>query len=476
MSASVYLSVVDLILIFLYFGSVLFVGFRAAKRTRSEIDDYLLAGRTLTLPMFVATLVSTWYGGILGVGEFSYRYGISNWFVLGFPYYIFAVLFALLLAKRIRSTNFVTIPDKLESSYDRRTAILGGVLTFFLVTPAPYVLMLGVLVHVILRVDFIAGILLSTVIASVYLVQGGFRSGVWANALQFVMMFLGFALIIPFAYAQFGSLDFIRENVPPLHLTLHGGNSWQYILAWFFIALWTLVDPSFHQRCYAAKDGTTAQRGILLSVLFWFVFDAMTSTAGLYARAASPDLPEPMYAYPMLAELVMPPVAKGLFYVGMLATIMSTLSSLLFISASTVGKDIAGRLVHSNPAAGGDADATVSRWTKIGMLIGGVFSIALALVVPSVVNIWYTIGTCIIPGLLVPVVASYFDSLRMPPRFAFLAMLFGWMISTSSLVWGKLFDANGVPQYWFGLEPMYPGLIAAVAIWAMGKVKARNLK
>ena len=47
------------------------------------------------------TLVSTWYGGILGVGEFSYRYGISNWVIQGVPYYVFALFFAFLLAKRI---------------------------------------------------------------------------------------------------------------------------------------------------------------------------------------------------------------------------------------------------------------------------------------------------------------------------------------------------------------------------------------
>ena len=47
--------------------------------------EYLVMGRTLALPAFVATLVSTWYGGVLGVGEYSYRYGISNWLVFGLP-------------------------------------------------------------------------------------------------------------------------------------------------------------------------------------------------------------------------------------------------------------------------------------------------------------------------------------------------------------------------------------------------------
>ena len=72
------LSVYDWSVIVLYFAAVVFVGFRAARRAGNHIDEYLVAGRSLTLPVFVATLVSTWYGGILGVGEFSYRYGVAT--------------------------------------------------------------------------------------------------------------------------------------------------------------------------------------------------------------------------------------------------------------------------------------------------------------------------------------------------------------------------------------------------------------
>jgi SSS family solute:Na+ symporter len=90
----------------------------------------LLAGRTVTLPAFVATLVSTWYGGILGIGEYAYLNGISNWVLFGLPYYFFALLFALFLAKRVRASRLVTIPDKLYQTYDLKTSLLGGLLTF----------------------------------------------------------------------------------------------------------------------------------------------------------------------------------------------------------------------------------------------------------------------------------------------------------------------------------------------------------
>ena len=460
----VHLSPADIILILAYFAGVVYIGFRATRKAQSDADEFLLAGRTLTLPIFVATLVSTWYGGVLGVGEFSYRYGISNWIVFGVPYYVFALVFALFLAKKVRATNLYTIPDKLEQSYDRKTAIAGGILTFFLVSPAPYALMLGVLAQLVFGFDLATGIILTTFLTVCYLYWGGLRSDVWVNALEFVMMFGGFSLVVFFSYAKYGGLDFIRANVPPLHLSWFGGNSWQFIAVWFFIALWTLVDPSFHQRCYAARDGKTARNGILISIIFWFIFDFMTSTAGLYARAALPNLAQPIYSYPMLAELTLPSIAKGLFYIGMLATIMSTLSSLTLISAITVGKDLIGRIRNE-----GHQSEFVKRWTKIGLIISSIVSIATALLIPSVVALWYTIGTCIIPGLLVPVMASYFERFRISANFAFAAMVAGWGLSTASLIHGHLAAVNGSPSYWLGIEPMYPGLFAAVVIWGSGR-------
>jgi SSS family solute:Na+ symporter len=391
--------------------------------------------------------------------------------VFGVPYYCFALLFALFLAKRIRATNHLTIPDKLEASYDRRTALLGGLMTFVLVTPAAYVLMLGILIQLIFGMSLVWSLIVTTTLTVCTLYWGGFRSDVWANAFEFIMMFLGFALILPFAYFKFGGWDYIVANVPPLHTSWHGGNSMQYISVWFFIALWTLVDPAFHQRCYAAKDGPTAQRGVLISILFWFCFDFMTSMAGLYARAALPDLSTPAFAYPLLAEVTLPPIAKGLFTIGMLATIMSTLSSLMFISASTVGKDIAGRIWSASvPARHGEI---VSRWTRIGLVVSALFSIVLAAVVPSVVRIWYTIGTAIVPGLLVPLMASYFQPLRISSRYAFWSMLLGCGASTASLMYGQLNATGGGAAYPLGIEPMYPGLALSILVWGIGRMKFR---
>ena len=464
---TVTLSPADIVVISLYLIAVVAVGFLSTRR-HSDSADFLLAGRSLTLPLFVMTLVSTWYGGILGVGEFSYLYGISNWVVQGVPYYIFALVFALMLAKRIRASNLLTIPDKLHQAYDLKTGLLGAGLTFLLMTPAPYILMLGVLLQLVLGWSLVVCILVGTAATTVYLFSGGFRSDVYTDVFEFVLMFIGFGVILPFAYMKFGGLDFIQQNVPPLHLTWNGGNSIQFILVWFFIALWTLVDPAFHQRCYAAKSGAVAQKGILVSIAFWFVFDAMTATAGLYARAALPGLQRPVMSYPLLAEATLPPVAKGLFYVGMLATIMSTLNTLAFVSATTLGKDIVCRLRT------GANETDIVRYTRYGLLFTAVLSVVLAIAIPSVIKLWYTIGTVIIPGLLIPLVTSYFERWKVGSQYAFASMLLGWATSMVWLLIGWTQELGNAALYPWGVEPMYPGLLVSLLCWATGFARRWN--
>ena len=459
------LSTIDIIVLVLYISMVIFIGFKTPWKKDDKLSDFLLAGRRITLPIFVATFVSTWYGGIMGVGEMTYRYGVSNWIMQGLPYYIFALIFALTLAKKIRESNLITIPDKLYESYDKKSALFGAFLTFVLVTPAPYILMIAVFIQLLFGINLFYAVLISCMISIPYLYFGGFKSDIYTDIFEFFVMFLGLAVIIPFALVSYGGFDFLANSLPPLHLTVTGGNPVQYVIVWFFIALWTMVDPSFHQRCYAAEDPRTARNGILISILFWLVFDSITTTIGLYSKAILPDLPEPMWAYPMLAEKLLPPFAKGLFYAGLLATIMSTLNSYTFISSTTLGKDLYARFFKISE------DEKIKKAIRISIILTTLFSIIIALLIPSVINIWYNIGTAVIPGLLIPVVCSYFPKYKLSANKTFFLMLSGWLTSTTCLVIGNINSTNGAPSYPFGIEPMYVGLLVTIIIWFVGRMK-----
>lgn len=462
------LSPVDRSLIVVYLLAMVAIGMAYFRRDR-ESEDYFLAGRQLSLGAFVATLVSTWYGGILAVGEMGWLSGLSVVAIYAVPYYVSALVFALWLAPKIRAAELYTIPDKVAEAYGRPAALIAAVFTWLLASPAPYVLMQGTLLQLAFGLSMPVALLVGLIMSTIYVYAGGFRADVRVNVAQFVLMFLGFAIVLPYCVTRLGGLGWLAHSLPPGHLTWHGGNKWQYLLAWWFIALWTLVEPSFHQRCYAAKTPATAQRGVLISILCWMVFDAMTCTTALYARAALPDLVKPVMAFPALGQKVLPPVMLGLFYVGMLATVMSTTVSYTFMSGMTFSRDVVWRL------RGERGDEPSDRWTIIGLLLTSVIAVTMVVVWPSVKDLWYNFGTTFIPGLLLPVLSTYWRLPR-PPRAWMPFLMVG--AGGTSLAWLLVGMAHAGPDHFpvmpFGLEPMYPGLLVSVVGFVLGAMVDRR--
>jgi SSS family solute:Na+ symporter len=458
------LSLYDYLIIVIYFATILFIGFRTKRSDRSALD-YIVAGRTITLPAFVATLVSTFYGGILGIGEFTFNYGLSSWLLNAFPYYFFITIFALFLAKKIRQTKLYTIPDKLDITYGRNVSILGAIFIFFLVTPAPYILMLGIIVQLITGWSLEISMIICLILSVVYLYKGGLRADVRVNVLEFILMFAGFGIMLPFCISELGGFEYLNENLPPLYLNITGGNSLQFILVWFFIGAWAIVDPSFHQRCYAAKNEKVARNGVLISLIFWFIFDFLTTSTGLYAKAFFQELPNPAMSYPLLADNILPTFAKGFFFIGILATIMSTLHSFTFISATTFGNDIICRIKNIKDEN--------NNYSKIGLIVTSLISLLIAIMIPSVVEIWYSIGSLFIPALLIAVVSSYFKKLILPPVFIFISMCGSFLISFISYLYGQFNYIDDYPSYFLGLEPLYPGLLFGILIYLIGFTKKR---
>ncbi len=424
------------------------------SRTKAQLE-YLLAGRRLTTAPFVATLVATWYGGVLGVGEYSYRFGISNWLVMGVPYYLAALLFAFFLARRARASAALSIPDQLRAAYGPAAGRVGAAMVLLMAIPAAYVLMLGNLLEIYLGMPLVWAVVAGTVFTIVYVAGGGFRSVVSANVLQFVLMYLGFIVVLPVALHRAGGFAGVWAALPAASRTWDGGLGIQAVVVWYFIAMQTLVEPTFYQRCYAAETPAVARRGVLISVGFWVLFDFLTTFTGLAARALMPQLHNPVLSYPELGRLVLPSAANALFAVGMFATVMSTAHSYLFLAAATIGHDVAPELA---------ARVDERRWTMAGMALIGAAAVGLALALRSVVAIWHDIGSIVTSALLLPVALSHGpERLRFRPGWAAAAMAFtalvavGWILARS----------NG--RYPLGLEPIFPALAVSALLWLVGR-------
>jgi SSS family solute:Na+ symporter len=443
-----------------YLGFLLFIVLRLFRAPSRGAVDYIVAGRRLTLPAFTASLVTTWYGGILGVGEYTWQYGVSNWLVFGVPYYLYAAVFALFLARRARRSEMLTVPDLLEHHYGRPAALAGAGVLFVMTAPAAYVLMLGVLLNFATGWPVWLGVVLGTALSISYVFRGGLRAVVATDLVQFVLMFLGFLVLVPVCVVRFGGWSFLQAGLPTGHLQWDGGLGWQAIAVWYVIALSTLIEPAFYQRCYAAASERTAQRGIFAAIGFWIVFDFLTTTAGLYARVLLPDLADPVQAFPALAAHVLPSFWQGLFTVGLLATIMSTVDSYAFICSITLGRDLVARW---RSAAGVPLDEAAAlpaiRWS---LLATAAVAIVLALTSGSVIQLWKSLGSVGTPVLLLPLGLAHL----------------GWLVSGRRVVWSMglsgsvaliwLVLGRGGP--WLGVEAIFPGLlVSAVVLLSAGR-------
>ena len=175
----------------------------------------------------------------------------------------------------------------------------------------------------------------------------------------------------------------------------------------------------------------------------------MTTTAGLYARVLLPNLTDPVQAFPALAGLVLPSFWQGMFTVGLLATIMSTVDSYAFIGSVTLGRDLIGRW----RGIGEEESLPVIRWSLVAT---AVVAVGLALWAGSVIALWKTLGSIGTPMLLLPLVLAH-TRRRVSGRRVLWAMLLSGGVS---VVWLVL----GGGGSWLGVEAIFPGLAVSVGV------------
>tara|TARA_B100001250_G_scaffold381162_1_gene373240 strand:- start:560 stop:1948 length:1389 start_codon:yes stop_codon:yes gene_type:complete len=453
----------DWAIITLYFLGLIYIGINLQKNKRHSESDFILSGRKLSLTGFIATLVTTWYGAILGIGENTFLYGIQTWFIFSLPYYIFAMIYALWIAPIINQYGFLSIPDHFRRYFGESVGVLSAIIITFLASPAPYILSMGILLEFLFGIDLGPALLISTIFSIAYIWNGGFTAVVRTDLLQFILMFLAFILLAGFSWQNVGDPVSQLKSLPKNFLDPLGGNTYQYIMVWFFIAAWTFIDPGFFQRCAAADSPKTAKKGILIAIGFWAVFDSLTILCGLYAIGYVQN-DQALMVYPLLALDILPSGIFGLFIIGILATLMSTIDSLSLISAITVGRDILWRIKKPSK----DSDPIL--FIKRGLIIISVISLTLAFLLPSVVQLFYALGSVLIPGLILPFLSTMNGKKILNDEYYGVR----WIIIPVlvSMIWFSISKITG--SILFGIEPFYPGMAISLIYFISLKIRGKD--
>ncbi len=457
------LGALDLAIVAIFLVGSLLIGLWRS-RSRSE-DEYLLMNRTLSPIAFVLSIVCSWYGGILGVSEYAYNYGLSNWFVFGVPYYIHAVLFALFFARRARLTRGYSIPGQLEQTYGKPAARVAAIVIFFVTMPAAYLLMLGKLISWMTGWSYPLSLVLGTLVSTIYVYGGGLRSVVRTDIAQFAVMYGGFAAMLIWLGFQYGGMEFLQANVPAPLFTPTGGNGLAAVIVWYFIASTTLIEPLFYERVYAARSARMIVPCLLVAIGFWIVFDFMTTATGLYARALLPDLSDSAFSFPELAASILPVGLCGLFIAAMFAVVTSTVDSYMFLAASAFGRDIVWKSGGEFSRQGRDH---LVRW---GLVVTTVCAFLLALASDSIITLWHALGSISAPVLLLPTLTSWSPRWAFPRKYVLPAMLSSGLLA---LVWRIWPWAAGVQTYPGNIEPIYVGLLSSLLWYVSSKIAHSN--
>lgn len=346
------LTTLDWVMVAAYFLVVaaVAIGVSVGSSTRESAESYFLSGRNagwfiIGSSLFASNIGAEHLVGLAGAGA-------AGGLAVG-QFEILASLVLLLLAWffvpfYLRSGVF-TMPEFLERRYSPAArwylaviSIVGYVLTKISVT----IFAGGIVFGALMGLNFWTGAVIIVVATGLYTVFGGLRAVLYTDMLQ-AIVFVGGAVAVLFIgldavggwnslYAEAGG-DFFDLWKPLSDPAF----PWTGILLGApILGVWYwCTDQFIVQRVLAARNIDNARRGAIfggfLKVLPLFLFVIPGIIAYVLASRGQLTLESPDQALPALIGTLLPAGVRGLVVAGLLAALMSSLSS-VFNSCSTL--------------------------------------------------------------------------------------------------------------------------------------------
>jgi len=390
---STVLSSLDLSVVVAYMAAMLGIGYYVYQKAPS-FEEYMVAGRSMTTPILVCTLASTYYGldVLFGTSELAYNEGMVAFFgytVLSLGVYFVA---AFALPRKLHREKFTSLPEILERNYGLSTGIIGAGASFFYSIPAIQLFALGRICEVVFGIEAWTGALVLGLIALAYTLLGGLWAVAITDTIQFVLMMVTLAIGIPLLMVNVGGFDQVAAIAPAEYFAPLGGMPFWLMIAYAATNITVLVDPGFYQRVFGARSGRQARNAMLIAIAIWFAYDWLVTAGGMLADALMAAM-----------SLALPAGLLGIFVAGVLATAMSTIDSYTLVAGANLAYDIYRPL--RNPDA---SDRELIRHTRVGIVIAWVGGFALAFLFDRVMALWVFMATGLSSMVLVPILMALF--------------------------------------------------------------------
>ncbi len=287
------------------------VSHRAKGAGEQSGEDFLLGGRALPFWLMLGTTVATMVGTGSSMGAVGYAYQ-HGWG--GVLYGLGGGIGILLLAwwfAPLRKLNFLTMAEELSyyTGADKLVRHVVGVLIFIACIGWLGAHILGGSMYLawLTGLSLTESKLLIAAGFAIYVVIGGYTAVVWTDAVQAIILFVGFILMAGFALAAVGGVDAIQSQADALAAQQTAGVAWLPGLSLAVaVAVGVLATPSFRQRIYSGKDVSAIRKSFVWSGVLYLFFSLIPALLGLAALQLAPSLQNPSYAFPFLARNTLP--------------------------------------------------------------------------------------------------------------------------------------------------------------------------
>lgn len=462
----------------LYLLLMVVIGYAASRRTHSSLD-FFLGRRSLkawvTAISSTASSESAW--AVLGTVGLSYKEGVSAaWFLPGCL--LGYALNWLFVAERLRSHSHahrsITLPDYLASQLKGDTRLLRIIAVAIIFTSmmayiAAQFSAIGKTFESIFGVPQTLTIPVGAAIILLYTALGGFLAVAWTDFVQGLIMVAGLVVLAIAAVAELGGwsemIDQVRQQAPEV-LTWTGGKALPLFLGSVIgllgIGLGYPGQPHVLNRYMAAKDTRAIRQGIWIAMGWGLLIYGSAIVLGIAGRALMPGLQDPEHLFPLAAERLLPPLPAAIVLTGILAAIMSTVSALILVAASSVAHDLLVRLLHRKPTP-----KQVLLVSRVTLVVLGLGAMAVALTQVEVIFwfvlfAWSGLGAGFGPLILWTLYAE-----RITRKAAVAGMLTGFF---TTIAW----KVSGLSESLiYELVPAF--LFSFLAIWAVNRfVRGEN--
>ena len=453
------------------------LGLYAATRVKNS-SDYANAGRSLPLPVVIATVFATWFGSetVLGIPARFAEHGLGGTVEDPFGASLCLIFVGVFFARKLYRLNLLTIGDYFKQRYNRPVEIMVSlcIVVSYLGWVSAQITALGLVFSVLTdgAISMPMGMIIGAVIVLVYTLFGGMWSVALTDAFQMSLIIIGMLYIVweiagdaggaqrVIQHAsEAGKLRFLPEPTLAAWLGFVGMG--------VTIMLGSIPQQDVFQRVMSARSENVAVTGAVIGGTMYFFLAFIPMFLVYAAQLIDPQMFTSLISEDsqmILPRLILdhtPVFAQVLFFGALLSAIMSTASGTLLAPSITLTENILREMIPMN-------DKQLLLTTRIVVVLFAIAVTTFAL---------YSQG--------MPIYEMVGHSYKVPLVGAFVPLVMGlyWKRATTqgalaSVIGGLtcwvLMEAYGGDSIW---PPQFVGLLAAFGGMIIGSLlpQARRL-